>query len=129
MRFLVDECTGPAVARWLREQQHDVFSVYDEDRGADDGSILERARIEDRILITIDKDFGEHVFRDKVPHRGVVLLRLRDERSPSKIAALKRLIEGYGAQLVGRFVVVTERSVRIVGGGPNGSSQAEEPGP
>lgn len=33
MRFLVDECTGPAVARWLREHQHDVFSVYEEARG------------------------------------------------------------------------------------------------
>lgn len=33
MRFLVDECTGPAVARWLRDQQHDVFSVYEEARG------------------------------------------------------------------------------------------------
>jgi predicted nuclease of predicted toxin-antitoxin system len=29
MRFLVDECTGPQVARWLREQGHDVFSVYE----------------------------------------------------------------------------------------------------
>lgn len=28
MRFLVDECTGPAVARWLREQSHEVFSVF-----------------------------------------------------------------------------------------------------
>jgi Domain of unknown function (DUF5615) len=36
VRFVVDECTGPAVARWLREQQHDVFSVYDEARGLDD---------------------------------------------------------------------------------------------
>lgn len=27
MRFLVDECTGPAVARWLREQKHEAFSV------------------------------------------------------------------------------------------------------
>ena len=34
MRFLVDECTGPAVARWLREQSHDVFSVFEEARGA-----------------------------------------------------------------------------------------------
>ncbi len=24
MRFLVDECTGPTVARWLQEQGHDV---------------------------------------------------------------------------------------------------------
>jgi len=29
MRFLVDECTGPTVAAWLREQNHDVFSVVD----------------------------------------------------------------------------------------------------
>ncbi len=33
MRFLVDECTGPAVAEWLREQKHNVFSVHDEARG------------------------------------------------------------------------------------------------
>ena len=32
MRFLVDECTGPAVARWLRDQSHQVFSVYEEAR-------------------------------------------------------------------------------------------------
>lgn len=35
MRFLVDECTGPAVAHWLREHGHDVFSVYEEARGID----------------------------------------------------------------------------------------------
>lgn len=33
MRFLVDECTGPSVARWLREQGYDVFSVYEQARG------------------------------------------------------------------------------------------------
>ena len=27
MRFLVDECTGPAVALWLRRQDHYVISV------------------------------------------------------------------------------------------------------
>ena len=40
MRFLVDECTGPAVARWLREQSHEVFSVYEEARGMSDDDIL-----------------------------------------------------------------------------------------
>ena len=39
MRFLVDECTGPAVARWLRGQQHDVFSVYEQARGMNDDEI------------------------------------------------------------------------------------------
>ena len=65
MRFLVDECTGPGTARWLRDQGHDVFSVYDEARGTDDDTIIEKACNENRILITNDKDFGEKVFREK----------------------------------------------------------------
>lgn len=28
MRFLVDECTGPKVAAWLRGEGHEVFSVF-----------------------------------------------------------------------------------------------------
>jgi predicted nuclease of predicted toxin-antitoxin system len=43
MRFLVDECAGPAVARWLREQRHEVFSVYDEARGMDDDEVIAKA--------------------------------------------------------------------------------------
>ena len=81
MRFLVDECTGPAVARWLREQQHDVFSVYEQARGMDDGEIVRNAFAEKRILITNDKDFGEKVYRERWPHKGIVLLRLDDERA------------------------------------------------
>jgi predicted nuclease of predicted toxin-antitoxin system len=114
VRFLVDECTGPSVARWLREQQHDVFSVYDEARGADDDAVLARAVAENRILITNDKDFGEKVFRGQKPHRGVVLLRLVDERSANKIAALQRLLGSYADQLADRFVVVTAAAVRII---------------
>jgi predicted nuclease of predicted toxin-antitoxin system len=81
MRFLVDECTGPAVALWLRQQDHDVISVYDEIRGADDRKVIEKAYEQNRILITNDKDFGELIFREKKPHKGVILLRLEDERA------------------------------------------------
>lgn len=88
MRFLVDECTGPAVAEWLRENNHEVFSVFDQARGIDDDTIMQKALDENWILITNDKDFGEKVFRDGRLHRGVILLRLEDERSVSKIKAL-----------------------------------------
>ncbi len=33
MRLLVDECVGPSVARWLREQGHEVFSVFESGAG------------------------------------------------------------------------------------------------
>jgi predicted nuclease of predicted toxin-antitoxin system len=55
MRFLVDECIGPAVAEWLRSLHHDVFSVYDEARGLDDESLIQKADSENYILITEDK--------------------------------------------------------------------------
>ena len=40
MRFLVDECTGPKLAQWLREQGHEVFSIYDKARGMEDNDII-----------------------------------------------------------------------------------------
>jgi len=62
MKFLVDECTGPAVARWLKQQGHDVFSVYDQARGIGDDRVIEIAQIERRILITNDRGFGDKSF-------------------------------------------------------------------
>ena len=85
MRFLVDECTGPAVAEWLRKQNHEVFSVYDEARGLDDETILKKTFEENWILITNDKDFGEKIYREGYPHRGVILLRHDNERAAVKI--------------------------------------------
>ncbi len=114
MRFLVDECTGPAVARWLRKRKHEVFSVYEEARGMDDDTVIAKAFAENWILITNDKDFGEKVYRERRPHKGVVLLRLEDERAVNKIIALQRLLEGYAEQLANQFVVVTEKQVRFV---------------
>jgi len=52
MKLLVDECTGPAVALWLEQQGHDVFSVYSQARGIDDDKVLEIAQVDGRILIT-----------------------------------------------------------------------------
>jgi predicted nuclease of predicted toxin-antitoxin system len=113
MRFLVDECTGPAVARWLKQQDHDVFSVYDQARGIDDDKVIEVAQIEERILITNDRGFGEKVFRKRRPHHGVVFLRLSNERAANKIRVLDQLIRQHSGALPHRFVVVTENRVRF----------------
>jgi predicted nuclease of predicted toxin-antitoxin system len=113
MRFLVDECSGPALAHWLQSHGHDVFSVYDEARGMDDDEIVQKAFAENRILVTNDKDFGEQVYRGQQPHKGIILLRLDDERAASKIEVMRRLLENYADRLAGCFVVVTETKVRF----------------
>lgn len=113
MRFLVDECTGPAVAAWLRSEQHEVFSVYEQERGLSDDQIIQKAYQEGWILITNDKDFGEKVYRERHPHHGVVFLRLANDRAATKITTLRRLLAAYANQLPERFVVVTERQIRF----------------
>ena len=117
MRFLVDECTGPHAAAWLRGEGHEVFSAYEQSRGADDDVLIQKAFAENWILITNDKDFGEKVYRERRPHRGVVFLRLDDERAANKVAVLEQLLARYADQLADRFVVVTEKRVRFGGAG------------
>ena len=113
MRFLVDESAGPALAQWLRDTGHEVVSVYEELRGAKDQAIMDKAAEEAWILVTSDKDFGEKVYRERRPHKGVVLLRLQDQRSDSLVKAMHGLLEAHAARLPDRFVVVTEQRVRF----------------
>ncbi len=113
MRFLVDECTGPDVAKWLQEQGHEILSIFEKARDADDEAVIRKALEEQRILITSDKDFGEKVYRDGRLHHGIILLRLEDERPASKIAALSSLLRTYEDRLSDSFVVVTEKQVRF----------------
>lgn len=114
MRFLVDECTGPAVAQWLRLQGHEVFSVYDQARGLDDDSIIRKAGLEKWIILTNDKEFGEKVYRERKPIPGLVLFRLSDERAPRKIGILQQLLASHGDRIADHYLVVTETKVRIV---------------
>lgn len=79
----------------------------------DDDGIIQKAFEENWILITNDKDFGEKVYRERWPHRGVILLRLDDERAANKIDVLRRLLRDYADRLVDHFVVVTETTVRF----------------
>ena len=113
MRFVVDECTGPRVAQWLRDQGYEVFSVYEEARGSDDDYIIRKACEENWILITNDKDVGEKVFRGRHPHHGIVFLRLADNRANNKIEVLSKLLDNYSARIVDQFVVATESRVRF----------------
>jgi predicted nuclease of predicted toxin-antitoxin system len=113
MKFLVDECVGPSVARWLQENNFDTISIYDDFPGIDDNAVLHKALLENRILITSDKDFGEMIFKKKMQHCGVILLRLLDERPKKKIEILENVLKNYSQGLFGNFVVATEEAVRI----------------
>ena len=113
MRFIVDECTGPAISEWLISRNNEVFSVFDNARGVDDEFIINKAYAEGWVLITNDKDFGQKVFRDGRLHKGVILLRLDDERPANKISVLEKVLNLYSNILTESFIVVTDTQIRI----------------
>ena len=85
--------------------------------GLPDRDVLAIARNERRILITNDRDFGELIVRERLPHAGVIFFRFPlDSTAQQKIAALARLLVTHAHQL-DRFIVVTPRGVRVRGPG------------
>jgi len=113
MKWMVEESAGIAIAAFLRDLDHDVIAVAESLPQAEDSAILIRAVQEQRIVVTNDKDFGELVFRSGQKHSGVVLLRLRDERSPNRLAVMQAVLNQISGTMHNRFIVATERNIRI----------------
>lgn len=114
MRFLIDRCAGRRLADWLREQGHDV--VESRERGPDpgDAEILVWAEAEDRIVVTMDKDFGKLIFLQGDRHCG--LIRLPDVPAKSRIELVRQILDGHPEDLTaGAIVTVRGDRIRIAG--------------
>ena len=70
MKLLLDTCVWGGVCKELRAAGHDVVWAGDWQEDPGDHEILGRAHREERILVTLDKDFGELVFRFHRIHSG-----------------------------------------------------------
>jgi predicted nuclease of predicted toxin-antitoxin system len=77
MRFLANENFPLDAVEALRQQGHDVIWIRTESPGISDPDVLNLAQVEDRILLTFDKDFGELAFRSRLPATsGIILFRI-----------------------------------------------------
>lgn len=112
MKFLIDRCAGKRLADWLRLQGHDVVEARE--RGADPGDriILTWAVTEQRVLITMDKDFGELIFVSGKAHSGVV--RLPDVPAEERIALVESLLARHEKDLAsGAMITIRGERIRI----------------
>lgn len=74
MKVLLDACLSPFAKLHLESAGHDVVSAADWDEDPGDAAILARAHHEGRVLVTLDKDFGELGVLRQAPHCGIVRL-------------------------------------------------------
>lgn len=90
MKVLLDSCVWGGAREVIAAADHDVAWVGDWDGDPGDAAILARAHAEDRVLVTLDKDFGEHAIVKGAPHAGIIRLvgiRARDQ-GPATVQVL-----------------------------------------
>ena len=112
MKVLLDTCVWGGATSVLRSAGYDVEWVGDRSADPGDEQILATAAAQGRVLVTLDKDFGELAVLYRRPHAGIVrLVNLRaQDQGPVCAAALHR----YGAELEqGAIVTAEEQRVRI----------------
>lgn len=114
MKVLLDTCVWGKAADSLRTRGHDV--VWTGSWGADPGDkeILRLANDDGRVLVTLDKDFGQLVIALGHPHAGIV--RLVGIRARDQGLVTAQILDRYREDLIaGAIVTVESGRVRVRG--------------
>jgi predicted nuclease of predicted toxin-antitoxin system len=74
VRLLLDACVWGGAHEQLQQAGHDVVWAGDWPDDPGDEEILSRANREGRVLVTLDKDFGELAIIRAMPHCGILRL-------------------------------------------------------
>ncbi|MFA6958613.1 MAG: DUF5615 family PIN-like protein [Thermoanaerobaculia bacterium] len=112
MRLLLDSCTWGGTVATLESEGHDVnwAGRWNEDPG--DEAILDIAHSEHRILVALDKDFGELAIVKGIPHSGIV--RIVGGSVTVHARLVQEALVRYSAELgQGAIVTVEESRTRI----------------
>jgi hypothetical protein len=63
---------------------------------------------------TIVNAFGELIFLQKKLTTGIILFRVKIQKSQEKMKLMKKLLMGYREKLFKHFIVITKDRIRII---------------
>lgn len=113
LKFLVDLGVGIKAEEWLKSSGYDVKTIRSIDPKAKDAVILKIAESESRMVITMDKDFGELVYRSGKTHAGVLILRLEDANGDKKAEVIRKILRDHEDKMQSKFCVFQNGVLRI----------------
>ncbi len=113
MKLLANENIPMGMVRRLRDMGHDVLAILETSPGATDVVVLERARCEQRTLLTFDRDYGELIYLKQLPvPQSVIYLRFVPTSPEDAVQQLAPLLTDDGKQVEGYFLVMDRDSYR-----------------
>lgn len=113
MNLLADENVDQPIVNCLRQDGHNVLYIAELSPSIPDDDILQQANNQTALLLTGDKDFGELVFRQKLVHGGVVLIRLLGISASLKADIVANAFRSRGNEMPGGFTVISPGMVRV----------------
>lgn len=113
MNLLADESVDRQVVERLRRDGHEVLYIAELEPGISDETVIQRANEQTAVLLTVDNDFGELAFRQKLIHHGVVLIRLSGLSNHTKSDLVADALRTRGAEFVDAFTVISPGMIRV----------------
>ena len=116
LRLLLDQMIDAVAAKTVSKQGHDVVRLADLGMAkADDDEVLARAIAEQRILVTLDEDFGDWAILPLSEHPGVIRLKVDPTTTANILDLLCPFLEQHKTRdFTNRLVIVRSTGVRWV---------------
>ena len=110
MKFIIDMPLSPKLADWLVRQGHDAIHAMEAglDRASDE-MILNRARKEDRVVVTADLDYPRLLALVQAEGPGLILFRGGNYNEQEAVERLRRALETIPNQELLNSIVVIEK--------------------
>lgn len=113
MKLLCDEGVDRPIVDALRGAGHEVSYVAEMSPGISDDEVLTTAAEQRAVVVTLDKDFGELVYRQGRTHHGVLLVRLHGLEASDKARMVVGAVAEHGEELPGAFAVIDRNRIRV----------------
>lgn len=111
--IIADENIDHSLIEATRMAGFDVYSVYEQQRGINDESVIELSRNPPRLILTEDKDFGEWVFAHNVRDISVLLIRYDFRETELMKQRLLQVLSERFNELIGKFTTLTVQKIRV----------------
>ena len=110
MKFIIDMPLSPFLADWLKTKGHDAVHVTHlaMDRSPD-SEILERARIEQRVVITADLDYPRLLAITRAEGPSLILFRGGNYSDQETFERMERVLETITPENLANSLVVIEK--------------------
>jgi predicted nuclease of predicted toxin-antitoxin system len=113
MNITADESVDYRTINFLRKNSFHVIAIIDNDASISDTEVLKKANEQNTLLITEDKDFGELVFRFKLKHKGILLLRFFNTNNDMQNKKVLEVLQAHHKELSNSFSTLTDKKLRI----------------